>query len=323
METGTGSDGTPAHRNPAMLLANGLRKIDIQDLLVFLEIYERQHLGEVADILNLSASSVSYSLKKLRSSFADELFIATRSGMQPTHKAQAMRPHVRAMVDLVNACFSEASAFDPSQAPRTFRLCAPEYFELLILPPLLRRLSATGYPVSLDVQRLGREIPAEALAHGELDLALGFGPNQHRVHAGLVSLALLKDELLCVRAADSTPVEDLDAFCARRQVFPTPWDSERNMIDGWLQQQGRSRHIAARTNNYLAALQLIPASDLLLVLPARVHERLGDARTAVNPLPNLPNFSLEMLWAQPFDQDPANIWLREQILSVCAEESFL
>ncbi|MFZ6045696.1 LysR family transcriptional regulator [Pseudomonas sp. CR3202] len=306
-----------------MLIANGLRKIDIQDLLVFLEIYERQYLGEVAEALNLSASSVSYSLKKLRGSFADELFIATRSGMQPTRKAQAMRHHARTMVELMNACFSEASAFDPSQAPRTFRLCAPEYFELLILPPLLRRLSAAGYPVSLVVQRLGREIPAEALLHGELDLALGFGPHQHRAHPGLVSLALLKDDLLCIRNAGSAPVDDLDAFCARRQVFPTPWDSDRNMIDGWLQQQGRSRQIAARTNNYLAALQLIPASDLLLVLPARVHERLGDPRTCASPLPNLPSFSLEMLWAQPFDQDPANIWLREQILSVCAEQSLL
>jgi hypothetical protein len=30
-----------------------------------------------------------------------------------------------------------------------------------------------------------------------------------------------------------------------------------------------------------------------------------------------------MLWGQPFDQDPANIWLREQILIVCAEQSLL
>ncbi len=306
-----------------MLLANGLRKIDIQDLLVFLEIHERQHLGDVAEVLNLSASSVSYSLKKLRGTLDDELFIATRSGMRPTRKAMAMRPHARAMIELMNACFSESRAFDPSQAPRTFRLCAPEYFELLILPPLLRRLSDAGYPVSLDVQRLGREIPAEALVHGELDLALGFGPHQHRAHPGLVSLALLKDDLLCVRAAGTAAVDNLDAFCARRQVFPTPWDSDRNMIDGWLQQQGRSRQIAARTNNYLAALQLIPASELLMVMPARVHEHLGDARTVTSGLPDLPSFSLELLWAQPFDQDPANVWLREQILSVCAEQSLL
>ncbi|WP_375740882.1 LysR family transcriptional regulator [Pseudomonas boanensis] len=307
-----------------MLLANGLRKIDIQDLLVFLAICERQHLGEVAEALNLSASSISYSLKKLRSCFADELFIATRSGMRPTRKALAMHPHAKSMVDLINTCYSEASSFDPKQAPHTFRLCAPEYFELLILPLLLRRIGAAGYPVSLTVQRLGKEIPADALQNGELDLALGFGPHQHRVHPGLVSLALLKDDLLCVRAAGTAPVEDLDSFCTRRQVFPTPWDSDRNMIDGWLQQQGRARQIAARTNNYLAALQLVRDSDLLLVLPARVHALLGDARTEVSsPLDGLPSFSLELLWAQSFDQDPANAWLREQILSVCAERSLL
>ncbi|MES2817553.1 MAG: LysR family transcriptional regulator [Pseudomonadota bacterium] len=307
-----------------MLLANGLRKVDIQDLLVFLEVFERQHLGAAADALSLSPSTLSYCLKKLRACFADELFIATRSGMQPTRKAQAMRPHVREMIERINACFSAQTDFDPRQATRCFRLCAPEYVELLILPALLRRFDQLDLPISLEVQRLGREIPAEALLAGELDLALGFGPNLHRASPELHGQTLLRDELRCVQDAARPPLADLDEFCARRHVFPTPWDSERNMIDGWLQQQGRSRRLAARANSYGAALQLIPGSDLLLMLPTRVHALLGDARTHACPLPppGLPAFSLDMLWALPFEQDPANIWLREQLLSVCAEQGF-
>ena len=73
-----------------MLIANGLRKVDMQDLLVFLQVHQRQNLVEVAEHLNLSPSTVSYCLKKLRQAFDDELFIATRGGMQPTHKSRAM-----------------------------------------------------------------------------------------------------------------------------------------------------------------------------------------------------------------------------------------
>lgn len=75
-----------------MLIANGLRKVDMQDLLVFLQVHQRQNLVEVAEHLSLSPSTVSYCLKKLRQAFDDELFIATRGGMQPTHKSRAMLP---------------------------------------------------------------------------------------------------------------------------------------------------------------------------------------------------------------------------------------
>ncbi|TRX74594.1 LysR family transcriptional regulator [Pseudomonas mangiferae] len=303
-----------------MPLANGLRKIDLQDLQVFLEVFERPNLGEVADALNLSSSAVSYCLKKLRAGFADDLFLATRGGMQPTRKALAMRPHVQEMLGRAQRCLAEAGGFDPAGEARRFRLCAPEYFELLILPPLLRRLTEAGHPISLDVQRLTRDVPADALLAGELDLALGFGPHRHRIHPDLNAAALFRDGLCCVQARDRPPVTDLDGFCQRRQVFPTPWDSTRNMVDGWLQEQGRARQIAAQANSYLAALRLIPGSDLLLVLPRRIYRLLADDGTYASPAgPALPEFSLDMLWAQPFDQDPANLWLREQVLDVCAE----
>ncbi|WP_263145924.1 LysR substrate-binding domain-containing protein [Pseudomonas sp. RIT-PI-AD] len=306
------------------MLANSLRKIDLQDLQVFLEVFERPNLSEVAETLSLSSSTVSYCLKKLRASFADDLFVATRGGMQPTRKAQAMRPHVKDMLARAQLCHGAAGDFDPAHGARHFRLCAPEYFELVILPRLLQRLNAFGYPVSLDIQRLGRDIPADLLLDGDLELALGFGPYQHRVHPELIAVALLKDNLLCVQDRHAPPVNDLDRFCARPQVFPTPWDSERNMIDGWLQQSGRSRHIAAHANSYLAALQLIPASERLLVLPARIYQLLGDSATRASPIQlDLPAFSLEMYWARPFDHDPANIWLREQVFNVCAEAGFL
>ncbi len=304
----------------AMPLANGLRKIDLQDLQVFLEVFERPNLGEVAEALNLSASAVSYCLKKLRAGFDDELFIATRGGMQPTRKAQAMRPQVQDMLDRLHHCLAEDRGFDPAREARRFRLCAPEYFELLVLPRLLRRLTDAGHPISLEVRRPGRTLPAEALLAGELDLALSFGPHHYRVHPELFAVALLKDELRCVQARERPVVDSLDRFCEHRHVFPTPWDSEHNMIDGWLQGQGRARRIAARATSYFAALRLLPGSDLLLALPARVYRLFDDGATHASPATlGLPGFSLDMLWARPFDQDPANVWLREQVLEVCAE----
>ena len=70
-----------------MLNSNLLRKLDMQDLMVFVAVYEQSSVTAVSEILGVSQSTVSYSLKKLRTGFKDDLFINTRSGMRPTYKA--------------------------------------------------------------------------------------------------------------------------------------------------------------------------------------------------------------------------------------------
>lgn len=310
-----------------MLIANGLRKVDMQDLLVFLQVHQRQNLVEVAEHLNLSPSTVSYCLKKLRQAFDDELFIATRGGMQPTHKSRAMLPHVEEMLARINACHAAQGSFDPRGEPRTFTLCAPEYVELLILPALLRRLAANGPRIGLDIRRLGPELPTEALLDGQVDLVFDFGPEYHRPAPELQALALFSDELLCVqdRAQPRHERLELDEFCRRRFVFPTPLDaSNANLVDTWLRRQGRSREVDARANSYVAALQLLSGSDFVLMLPRRIHALLDDGRHhACLAPPGLPPFALHLSWSRAADQDPANLWLREQVLIVCAELGLL
>ena len=73
-----------------MLSSNVLRKLDMQDLMVFIAVYEQNSVTGVSEALCVSQSTVSYCLKKLRTGFEDELFINTRTGMRPTHKAGTM-----------------------------------------------------------------------------------------------------------------------------------------------------------------------------------------------------------------------------------------
>ncbi|CZT28437.1 LysR family transcriptional regulator [Pseudomonas cerasi] len=85
-----------------MLNSNALRKLDMQDLMVFVSVYEQRNLTLVAEALHVSQSTVSYCLKKLRANFEDDLFICTRNGMRPTRKALAMHDHVQQILRSVN-----------------------------------------------------------------------------------------------------------------------------------------------------------------------------------------------------------------------------
>jgi DNA-binding transcriptional LysR family regulator len=307
-----------------MLNSNVLRKLDLQDLMVFVAVYEQNSVSGVSEALCVSQSTVSYCLKKLRAGFEEELFINTRTGMRPTYKADSMYPHVLKILDSINLCHASASAFDPSMQPTVFNLCAPEYFEQLVLPHLLKRFARFGHAVTVNVHRLETDIPAQALRDGSLDLAIGFGPDFHRRHADFNVHTLLQDDFVCVfdhRAAPSQPRLGLQSFIERRHVFPTPWTSTSNMVDGWLAQQALQRQIVARANSYGAALKMISGTDFLLTLPRRIQQLLADesAFERCEAPDGLPGFTLDMQWRQGTDQDSANTWLREQVIAACAQ----
>ena len=308
-----------------MLNSNLLRKLDMQDLMVFVAVYEQSSVTGVSEALCVSQSTVSYCLKKLRTSFEDELFINTRTGMRPTYKASTMYAHVLKILESINLCHASTQAFDPTLQAVTFNICAPEYFEQLILPRLLKRFDFADLPVMVNMHKFETDIPVDELRDGRLDLVICFGPNFHRSHTDFKSRLLLEDDLVCVFDKRATPLESrlsLQAFVQRRHVFPTPWTSSTNMVDGWLAQQAHKRQIVARANSYSAALKMITGTDYILTLPRRIQQLLANEAIFNHcEAPNgLPGFTLDMQWSQSVDQDSANTWLREQVIDVCAEQ---
>ncbi|MGE8189380.1 LysR substrate-binding domain-containing protein [Pseudomonas sp. NPDC086278] len=309
-----------------MLNSNLLRKLDMQDLMVFTAVYEQSSVTGVSEALCVSQSTVSYCLKKLRTSFEDELFINTRTGMRPTYKASTMYTHVLKILESINLCHAGPEAFDPTLQPVTFNLCAPEYFEQLILPRLLKRFDFADLPVVVNMHKFETDIPAEELRDGSLDLVICFGPNFHRSHTDFNSRMLLEDDLVCVFDKRATPLEprlSLQAFTERRHVFPTPWTSTTNMVDGWLAQQAHKRQIVARSNSYSAALKMITGTDFILTLPRRIQRLLANEAifNHCEAPDGLPGFTLDMQWSQRADQDSANTWLREQVVKACIEQA--
>ncbi|WP_150714152.1 LysR family transcriptional regulator [Pseudomonas fluorescens] len=309
-----------------MLNSNLLRKLDMQDLMVFVAVYEQSSVTGVSETLCVSQSTVSYCLKKLRTSFEDDLFINTRAGMRPTYKASTMYTHVVKILQSINLCHSGAPMFDPSLQPVTFNICAPEYFEQLFLPSLLRCFDFADLPVVINMQKLEKDIPADKLRDGSLDLVICFGPNFHRSDVDFKSRILVEDDLVCVFDERATPLEprlSVQAFIERRHVFPTPWTSSTNMVDGWLAERAQKRQIIARSNSYSAALKMITGTDYILTVPRRIQRLLAsEAIFNYREAPEgIPRFTLDMRWSHGADQNSANAWLREQVVKACTERA--
>jgi DNA-binding transcriptional LysR family regulator len=304
-----------------MLNSNLLRKLDMQDLMVFVAVYEQSSVTAVSETLGVSQSTVSYSLKKLRTGFEDDLFINTRSGMRPTYKATTMHGHVLKILEGINFCHSGAQAFDPTLKAVTFNICVSEYFELLVLPRLLRNFDFANLPVIVNVQKTDTVQPFDELRDGSLDLVICFGPDSQHSHTGCKSRRLVEDELVYVFDKRATPPElrpSLRSFMEHRHVLPPHRTFDTHRVD-------HKRQLIERSNNYRAALKMITGTDFILTLPRRIQSLLANEAVFSHcEAPNgLPALTLDMQWSEASDQDSANTWLREQVIKACGEQGLL
>lgn len=298
-----------------MLTKSALRQIDIQDMMVFVTILSRESSRDTADVLGLSPSTISYSLKRLRECFGDELFIVRKGAMVPTPKAEAIAPYVQAAIDSINRCAAPVGALLAETRRRTFRTQAPEYYELLLLPHIVEAIAAP-FGMTLETERLGSELPVERLLAGKIDVAFGFGPGYHRIHPELEWRSVLDEDFICLTSVPSLRGKkiSLDEFLAHPHVHPTPWDATTNMVDGWLETIGRQRCIIARANTYQACLNIIEKTPLLFSLPRRLFPllKIPESVHVLDPPMGFPTFTLDVIWSKRRSNDSR--WLREQLM---------
>lgn len=284
-----------------MLYTNALKQLDMQDISIVLLLIENRSAKRVAEMLNLSQSSISYSLKKLRHCFDDKLFENSDGAMQPTARVLAIKPYLQNIMQCINQCAKEGAEQGP--VLRQWNITAPEYFEILMLPTLLQQVRATGRNWSLSVSRLGKDLPINQLLSSDTDVCFGFGPGYHQQHPLLGYRSLNEDSFVCLSSVPKHQPKsflDIDDFCDAQHVFPTPWLSEKNMVDGWLEKQSRHRNIFTRANSYHAGVNILLAVPALIVIPKKIVATLNVPSTikVLEPPAGFPTFTLDMIWSR-------------------------
>ena len=303
-----------------MLSHNQLKQLNLQDIIVFLNLLELRSAKKTAEVMNISQPTVSYCLKKLRECFDDSLFNSIDGGMQPTNVAHSIAPHLQVMIQSINQCVD--LDIDTSTQQKVWRLCAPEYFELTLLPTLIHKLKLTDNTTSLRIRRLENALPTEALIVGDIDIAIGFGSGYHQLHPNLDWQSVLTDDFCCLSTFAISGLKvnatlSLEIFCQSPQVFPTPWQSEKNMVDAWLESIGKRRNIIASANSYQACINIIAQTPATLALPRRLLPLLHIPENIqiLNPPLGFPSFTLDMVWSKGRRHSPDIQALKGLILS--------
>jgi DNA-binding transcriptional LysR family regulator len=221
-------------------------------------------------------------------------------------------------LDQLEKAVTAPAPFRPATSQRVFRVATFDYFELAVLPDLLRRLARQAPHVGLDVERF---LPAQwpSLVAGEIDLAL-VGD------AGVPTPGLRRAEIFAepfeVLVRDGHPQVkrrlDLETYLALGHVLVTIEGRRDGAVDRALAKLGRTRRVVVRVPHFLSAPLAVLGSDHICTVPSRVAARareLYPLRALPVPLEVQPA-PIVAFWSRRTEADVGAKWFRELVLSL-------
>lgn len=300
--------------------ASPLRHFDLNLLQVFDALISECHVSRASEQLFLSQSATSHALNRLRQQLNDPLLVRCGSGLQPTPRALAMLPDVKAILKQLELTLAPPKQFEPAHSQRVFTIAATDYFEAVVLPEMMPTLQQQAPGVIFDLEMIGPHASLERLENGTVDLVIGLDENL-TVPAHLLRQPWLTEQLVCLVG---TRFDDIPAQLTLDQYLDFPHvvmldqtDTSTNGIDRWLAGQQRQRRRMAQMINYLAAARLVAERRALLTLPRRMAELFCHwlpVRTVEGP-DDMPNWEMTLIQHPLHVQDPALQWLIEQVVS--------
>ena len=277
---------------------------------------EERSVTRAAERAGMSQPAMSRVLARLRRLFGDELLVRGPAGSTPTARGLALAEELPAALDAV-ARVIQPPKFAPAAASASFTIATVDYIAMVLLPAVVARVRREAPGIELDIRTAGGLDFADALAQGSADLLIG-AKAEIEGRGGLFGQRLFDEDYACLvprRVAKSIKTLTLDAYLALPHALVTITGRGGGVIDAALERAGRSRRIALRIQNFLAAPWLIAGSDLAIILPRRLAERVAKpSGLAIFDLPvDLGTLTLSQVWHARRHKDPAHAWLREVI----------
>ncbi|MCY1408539.1 PCP degradation transcriptional activation protein [compost metagenome] len=259
---------------------------------------------------------MSNALARLRETFNDPLFVRTAQGMVPTPMAQNIIGPVRNALSLLRVSVQESRIFNPLQANKTFRISMTDLTEAVILPPLFQRLRRQAPTVVIESFLCKRRETTKELAAGRLDFAVDAPLN---TDPQVRHVKLMQDHYVCaMRKGHPLNKEkiSLDEYLGMTHIHISSRRNGLGYVDLALGKMGLQRKVALRSQHYLMASQVLQQTDMVMTVPERFARRHGLDFVSL-PVKDVPPVETHLYWHESTDQDPANRWMREQMIELC------
>jgi len=295
-----------------------LQKLDLNLLPLLLHVYDTASVSEAGARMGLSQPASSNALNRLRAALGDSLFLRGKDGMVPTAFAEQIVPEVRDFLAGIETTLSRTSLFDPATSTQTFRLSLSGLGEATFLPPLATRLLSMAPGVRLENISAPRDNLPMALSRREADVAIGIVDfNDRAINQEL----LFHDSYVAIAGNVQAQGMTKENLAKSRIVLIAPSATYAQDIMDVLDQLKLTNNVAIRLRHFGGLPELLNALDMVAIVPGQYGHKLqteGTARILPFDLRLGPQ-GVKLVWHKKTNDDPACIWLREQIRALFKE----
>ena len=297
---------------------------DLNLLFALDALLTEKNVTRAALSLHLSASAMSRTLTRLRTSTRDPLLVRAGREMVLTPYAEQIREQTRNVVQEARSLLRPSPAtLDLSTLHKTLTIRVNEAFVEAFGAPLIAEATALAPHVRLHFSSKP-EKNAESLRNGSADLEIGvlegMGP-EVRIQA------LFRDRYLGVvrkgHPLGLTKEVTTEQYAAFGHVVAPYGRQTIDSLDAAVARLGLERTTVAIVPSFPAALAVARASDLIALLPASFidtqHAATSDTVYAFELPVAIEGFTVSQMWHPRLENDPVHRWLRQLVLRVCRQ----
>lgn len=289
------------------------RGLDLNLILVLHALFHERSVSHAARRLGVSQPLVSFSLKKLRERFKDDLFVRKGARMTPTPVAERLAEPVERIVRAITDEVLQDRSFDPSTSQRVFSFSMSDIGELVFLPPLLDALRAVAPRVRVRCLSMAPEVLRDELASGSVDIALGYFPDL--TGPGFYQQRLFFHPFTCVVRKDHPLIGDtisLEQFHLVEHAVVSEKGRSQEIAEKRMLELALDRQITLQSPHFMSVPLIVANSDIISVVPKAVgqaYARHTNLKLLEPPI-DIPAIELKQFWHSRVHNDSAVVWLR-------------
>jgi DNA-binding transcriptional LysR family regulator len=271
-------------------------------------------VARAARRLGVTPSAISHALGRLRAMLKDPVVVRSGRTLRLTPRALALAPVAASICEAARGLLTDAPDTAPEEWQDTLRILASDYaLAAWVFPAVAAaRTAAPGLRVaaiSLDAAEWERQL---------IDGAADFAVRDHQPGNPKLRWISLAQERYVVVMRPGHPLSrgrlDPQRYCrAEHALVSVVGGSFQGPVDAQLAASGRTRNVMVSVPTFLAGIELVRQSDLLLSMPQRLakHYR-GLVVTRALPVAS-PSFEVTLVWHARTDSSRPHAWFRALI----------
>jgi len=285
------------------------------NLLVALDVLlSEANVTRAARRLNMSQTTMSGALQRLRQHFGDELLVQNGRKMTVTPMAQGLRGPVHNIVMQAESVVLRRTAFDPRTVQCELNIMALDAVHAVYTSKVCARVAVEAPGMALSLMNFSSPKDAQRLESNEVQVIImpSFAVNPHHPSA-----PLFDETMLCIASRDNRAIRktlSLNTYLEARHVLSAPHGSRgfESVDASALRIMGHERKVGAMTASFTMMPLLVASTSYLATVPSRLAtEAAKTLPLRIFKLPfGIPVITEMLQWNRALEHDPAIGWLR-------------